>query len=78
MIHQYILLCEQAHQEVETLTSSGKLAEQNLRNLKQEWNNARDKHNHTIKTWEDLAKKINHDTDNKICFDNYSLLKTIG
>lgn len=78
VVLQFNRLCEQAHREIETLTINGQLAEHNLRSLKQDWNNARDKHNQTVKMWEDLAKNINHDAGERVCFDHCDLLKTIG
>lgn len=77
VVSQYNRLCEQAHREIETLVINGKLEEHKLRSLKQEWNNARDKHNQTIKVWEDIAKNINRDTMESVCIDYYSMLKTI-
>jgi len=61
-----------------TQVLNSKPEEQRLRNLKHEWNNARDKHNQTVKSWEDLAKNINHDAGQRICFDHCGFLKTIG
>lgn len=75
---QYSRLCEQAHREIETLLVSEVRDEPFLRTLKHDWNNARDKHNQTIKVWEDIAKNINHDAGERICLDHYGLLKTIG
>jgi hypothetical protein len=77
-IFQYNRLCEQAHREIEAVFAAGTTNQQQLRYVKQEWNNARDKHNHTIKTWEDIAKNINHDVGENVCVDHYGLLKTIG
>lgn len=78
VVLQYSRLCEQAHREIETLVITSKPEESRLRNLKQEWNNARDKHNQTVKAWEDLAKNINHDAGQRVCFDHCGFLKTIG
>jgi hypothetical protein len=78
VVLQYNRLCEQAHREIEALVIGGKVEDHNIRHLKQEWNNARDKHNQTIKSWEDLAKNINHDAGERVCFDHCGFLKTIG
>ena len=78
VVLQYSRFCEQAHREIEALILNSKPEEHNIRNIKQEWNNARDKHNQTIKAWEDLAKNINHDAGERICFDSCRFLKTIG
>lgn len=78
VVLQYNRLCEQAHRELETVLINGKPDEQRLRGLKQEWNNARDKHNQTLKAWEDLAKNLNHDAGKRVCFDHCGFLKTIG
>lgn len=75
---QYTRMCEQAHREIEALLISGVRDEPFLRNLKHEWSNARDKHNQTIKAWEDIAKNINHDAGERICLDHYDLLKIVG
>jgi hypothetical protein len=75
---QYSRVCEQAHREIEALKTSECLQDQNCRQLVQEWNNARDKHNQTIKSWEDIAKNINHDAGERVCLDHYGLLKTLG
>lgn len=75
---QYSRVCEQAHREIEALFTSGSRDEPSLRNLKREWTNARDKHNQTIKAWEDIAKNINHDAGKRICLDHYDLLKIVG
>lgn len=78
VVLQYSRFCEQAHREIETLILNSKPEEHNIRNIKKDWNNARDKHNQTIKAWEDLAKNINHEAGEKICFDSCGFLKTIG
>lgn len=78
VVLQYNRLCEQAHREIEALVIGGKVEDHSIRYLKQEWNNARDKHNQTIKTWEDIAKNINHDAGESVCFDHCGFLKTIG
>lgn len=78
VVLQYSKLCEQAHREIEAVVVNSKPEEHRLRNLKQEWNNARDKHNQTVKAWEDLAKNINHDAGQRVCFDHCGFIKTIG
>ena len=75
---QYTRVCEQAHREIEALFTSGVRDEPYLRNIKHEWSNARDKHNQTIKAWEDIAKNINHETGERVCLDHYDLLKIVG
>lgn len=75
---QYSRVCEQAHREIEALLTSGVREEPSLRNLKHEWANARDKHNQTIKAWEDIAKNINRDAGERIYLDHYDLLKIVG
>lgn len=75
---QYTRVCEQAHREIETLLTSGVRDEPFLRNLKHQWSNARDKHNQTIKAWEDIARNINSETGERVCFDHYDLLKIVG
>lgn len=73
MVLQLNRLCEQAQREIETMITNNQPAEQmeqNLRNLKQDWNKAISKHNQTIKAWEDLAKNINREGAAKINFDN--------
>jgi hypothetical protein len=74
---QYNHFCEQAHRELDLFATRGNLQPQKLRSLRQEWNQVRDKHNQTVKSWEDLAKNINKAAGEQICFDHYSLLKTI-
>lgn len=78
VVLQYSKLCEQAHREIEAAVVNSKPEEHRLRNLKQEWSNARDKHNQTVNAWEVLAKNINHDARQRICFDHFGFLKTIG
>lgn len=78
VVLQYNRLCEQAHREIEAMIINGKLEEHQLRYLKQDWSNARDKHNQTLKVWEDLAKNINHEAGERVCFDHCDFLKTIG
>ena len=71
VVLQHNRLCEQARREIETLINSGgQLAEQNLRNIKQDWNKAIFEHNQTIKAWGDLAKNINREGAAKITFEN--------
>jgi len=79
-VFHYNVLCERVHREIEALSNaSASVANQaQLRYVKQEWNNARDKHNQTIKAWEDVTKSINHDAGRNLCMDHYSLLKTIS
>lgn len=77
-IFQYTVLCEQAHHELEDLFRAGVKNESALRTLRQEWANARDKHNQTVKTWEDIAKNINHDAGENVCSDHFNLLKIIS
>lgn len=75
---QYNRVCEEAHREIQGLLGAGVTDEPTVHNLKQEWNSVRDRHNQTIKTWEDIAKNINHDAGKAVCLDHYSLLKTLG
>ncbi len=77
LVIQYSRFCEQAHRELDSLATTGVLQPQKLRLLKQEWNQIRDKHNQTVKTWEDLTKNINKAAGERICIDHYSPLKTI-
>jgi len=77
MILQYQRFCEEAYRQLDALASAGNLPSQKLRNLKQEWNHIRDKHNQTLKAWEDTAKAINATAGDHICQDYYQLLKTI-
>jgi hypothetical protein len=76
IIH-YNRLCKQIHNEIENLIYSGSLKEHEIKNLKQRWNSNREKHNHTIKTLEDIAKAMNHDAGRQVIFDHYDLLETI-
>lgn len=77
LILQYQWFCEEAYRQLDALASSGSLQPQKLRSLKQEWNQVRDKHNQTIKSWEDTAKNINAMAHERICLDHYSSLKTL-
>lgn len=77
VVLQYNGLCQKAHREIETAVVYKKPEDYKLRTLKQDWANARDKHNQTVKAWTDLAKNINHDSHRRICFDTCELLKTI-
>lgn len=77
VVLQYNGLCQKAHREIEAALVNKKPEEHKLRPLKQDWANARDKHNQTVKAWTDLAKNINHDSHRRICFDTCELLKTI-
>lgn len=73
VVLQHNRLCEHAQREIETMINNSQPAEQmeqNLRNLKQDWNKAISKHNQTIKAWGDLAKNINREGAAKINFDN--------
>lgn len=76
-ISQYSRFCEEAHRQLDMLCVHGNLEANKLRQIKQEWNQVRDKHNLTIKTWEDTAKNLNAAIGERICFDHFQSLKTI-
>jgi len=76
-VSQYSRFCEEAHRQLDMLCVHGNLEATKLRGIKQEWNQVRDKHNLTIKTWEDAAKTLNAALGERICFDHFQSLKTI-
>lgn len=77
-VFHYTSYCEHSHRQLEDLFRLGSKNEVELRRIRQEWVNARDKHNQTIKAWENIAKNINRDAGEILCSDNFGLLKTIG
>lgn len=78
LVSQYNRLCEEAQRQIEQLLAvSTTIEPQQVRAIKQDWNNTRDKHIHTIKEWEDMAKNINHDLGEPVCSDYYPMLKTL-
>ncbi len=78
LVLQFGRVCEHAQQEIEAHVMRKKdLEDYKVRGIRQEWGNARDKHNQLLKAWEDLAKNINHDAGSQICFEHYGFLKTI-
>jgi hypothetical protein len=76
-VNQYSRFCQEAHQQLDSLCVNGNLEPNKLRQIKQDWNHVRDKHNQTIKTWEDIAKNLNSAAGEQICFDSFESLKTI-
>lgn len=76
-VSQYSRFCEEAHRQLDMLCVHGNLEATKLRQIKQEWNQVRDKHNLTIKTWEDAAKNLNAAIGEGICFDHFQSLMTI-
>lgn len=77
-ISHYNRFCELAHRELEALLAAENSDKAAVSRLKQEWNNARDKHNHILKSWEDIAKNINRDAGKNICVDHFNFLKTLS
>lgn len=76
-VSQYSRFCAEAHRQLDGACTHGGLEPHALRRLKQEWNQARDRHNLTIKCWEDMAKNLNAGLGDKVCFDNFESLKTM-
>jgi hypothetical protein len=77
LVIHYNMLCKQIHDGIQNLINSGSLKESEIKNLKQRWNSNREKHNHTIKIWEDMAKAMNRDAGEQVVFDHYDSLETI-
>lgn len=76
-VSQYSKFCEDAQRQLDMLCVHGNLEAAKLRRIKQEWNQVREKHNLTIKAWEDTAKNLNAAIGERICFDRFQSLKTI-
>lgn len=77
IVYQYNRLCEEARRQLEATLVGVVRDEPTMRHIKHEWNNARDKHNQLIKSWEDIAKNINHEFGKTVCNDHYEFLRVI-
>lgn len=78
LILYYNYFCDDAQRQLDGLIVAGVLQDNMLRQLKQEWSQFRDRHNQTVKAWEDIAKNINAAAGERVCCEYYSPVKTIG
>ena len=76
VMNQFHYLCVHSQEHLEQLINTKPLVDQRLRQLKQQWNTAREKHMHVIRNWEQAAKRINEMAGEHVCIDYYEPIKT--
>lgn len=76
-VQQYASFCRDAYSQFEELLRSGQLNESQAREVKQNWNHARDEHNQAITNWKTLCSEINASFGKDICTVYYETLKTL-
>ncbi len=76
-VQQYVSFCRDAYSQFEELLRSNQLDESIAREVKQNWNHARDAHNQAISNWMALCAEIKLSLDLRECFEYYETLKTL-
>ena len=76
-IQQYISFCRDAYVQFEGAVQSKELEESKVREIKKNWNHARDEHNLAINNWKALCEEVNAAFGRKICADHCETLKTL-
>lgn len=76
-VQQYVSFCRDAYSQFEELLRSNQFDESKVREVKQNWNHARDEHNQAISNWKALCSEINSSFGQGICTAYYEILKTL-
>lgn len=77
LIQRYNRLCVQGLKRLEEVIAEGRLQEQRLRYLRQQWNVHREGHVAFMREWADLSKTINEKAGARLCVDYYEPLGTL-
>jgi hypothetical protein len=77
LIHRYNRFCCQRLRILQELVAAGRLPEQRLRHLKQQWNLHREAHVAFIREWQNLSQAINGRASVRLCPDYYESLGTL-
>lgn len=76
LVMEYQRFCRQAHQHLDTSTTWS-IPDSQRKHLRTQWNLAREALNHFMKSWEQTAKKINDQTEDRVCIAYYEPLKPL-
>ncbi|HEY6022182.1 MAG TPA: hypothetical protein VIY48_20640 [Candidatus Paceibacterota bacterium] len=76
-IQQYISFCRDAYTQFEGAVQSKEFEDSKVREIKKNWNHARDEHNLAINNWKALCEEVNASFGRKICADYCETLKTL-
>lgn len=76
-VQQYAAFCRDAYMQFEELIRSNQLDESKIREVKQNWNHARDQHNQAINNWMALCSEIRLSFELRECFEYYETLKPL-
>ena len=76
-IQQYISFCRDAYSQFEDLLRNSKLDDANAREIRKDWNHARDEHNQAIISWKALCAEINASFGQSICSEHFETLKPL-
>jgi hypothetical protein len=76
-VQQYASFCRDAHSQFEDLLRNNHIADTKAREIKKDWNHARDEHNQAIINWKTLCSEINSSFGQSICSEHYETLKTL-
>lgn len=77
LVHQYNRFCHQRLAILQTAIAAGRLPEQRLRQLKQQWNLGREGHVAFVRGWENLSRAINETVGNRRCIEYYEPVGTL-
>lgn len=76
-VQQYVSFCRDGYYQFESLLRSGQFDEFKVREIKQNWNHARDEHNQVITNWKTLCSEVNASFGTNICHAYYETLKPL-
>lgn len=77
LIQQYNHFLCQCLIRLQGVIQEGGWTANRVRQIKQHWNVNRDAHLAFIKSWENIAKRINEQTGSRLCIDYYQPLGTL-
>lgn len=76
-LQRYVSFGREAYTQFENLLRDDQIAEPKLREIKQDWNHARDDHNRLINDWKALCEEINGESEHEIFSGFYETLKPL-
>lgn len=76
-VQQYVCFCREAYMQFDNLLRSDDLEDLNAREIKKDWNHARDEHNQAIISWKTLCTEINSSFRHAICSEYFETLKPL-
>ncbi len=77
LVHQYNRFCCLRHRMLQGIVAVGRLPDQRLRCLKQEWNVNREGHATFVRAWAELSHRINTVAGIQLCPDYYEPVGTL-